>query len=68
MRWHIMNKERELEVETSEVKAASRTTSASANAAMDIAAHTAQAAAGALDGIAQTLQQELKGIPHTDKE
>jgi len=44
------------------------TASASAHAAMDVAGHIAQAAAGALEGIAQTLQQERKGKPPTDKE
>lgn len=42
--------------------------SASAHAVMEITGHIAQAAAGALDGIAQTLQQERKGKPPTDKE
>lgn len=39
----------------------------SAHAAMDIAGHIAQAAAGALDGIAQTLQQERKTSHPKDK-
>jgi len=42
--------------------------SASAHAAMEITGHIAQAAAGALDGLAQTLQQERKDKPPADKE